>query len=137
MQPSLQASFEYVYENKVWAGGGGSGEGSEPNATIFTQRIIEQASVLAVPSPHSGDLLYECSRSSCATKCYTSLHWLQVIGQYGLKSLLDAPCGALAWQPPLLQTLGQQQPGFRRALTRLTALKRRLLEVAVHRAPRT
>lgn len=63
MQPSLQASFEYVYENKVWAGGGGSGEGSEPNATIFTQRIIEQASILAVPSSHSGDFVYDYSSS--------------------------------------------------------------------------
>ena len=62
MQPSLQASFEYVYENKVWAGGGGSGEGSEPNATVFTQRIVQQVCILAVSSSHNRAVLAVSSK---------------------------------------------------------------------------
>ena len=33
--------------------------------------------------------------------------------QLGLTSLLDVPCGAMAWQPTMLAEIEAQQPGFR------------------------
>ncbi len=33
---------------------------------------------------------------------------------YGIGSMVDAPCGAAAWQPSLLEEIERHRPGFRR-----------------------
>lgn len=46
----------------------------------------------------------------------------QVVNEYQVKSLVDAPCGALAWQPQMLEAIGKLQPDFRQASLRAQAL---------------
>lgn len=46
----------------------------------------------------------------------------QVVNEYQVKSLVDAPCGALAWQPQMLEAIGKLQPDFRQAPLHAQAL---------------
>ena len=58
----------------------------------------------------------------CPALFYKSVMHTQVVNEYQVKSLVDAPCGALAWQPQMLEAIGKLQPDFRQASLRAQAL---------------
>lgn len=73
-----QAAFEKVYRERLWGTeGGGSGPGSEADATRNARIIIEL-----------------------------------VVHKYKVHRIVDAPCGAMAWMPLLLEKLHAAVPCF-------------------------
>ena len=119
----------------VWgAVGRGSGLGSEPSATIYTQRVIQQVRrccttqlglrryvALCCYAPPRSHLPRGDSQGISSALDKSVMH-TQVVNEYQVKSLVDAPCGALAWQPQMLEAIGKLQPDFRQASLRAQAL---------------